>query len=141
VAEKKIGSIEFRCTPLPAMQTVTLGRRIANLFGPAIHHLIAAMQAQSKDAAASDQAALAAFGVIASNLDERFDDLVKELAEMTQIKHGGRFEDTIVDVHIEDAGTLMLAAFFAAEVNLKGFFSGPLAKALASRMPVSPKAS
>lgn len=141
MAEKKIGGIEFRCTPLPAMQTVTLGRRIANLFGPAIHHLIGAMQAQGKDENTSDQAALAAFGIIAANLDERFDALVKELAEMTQIKHEGRFEDTIVDIHIQDAGQLMLAAFFAAEVNLKGFFSGPLAKALASQIPGSRKAS
>ena len=139
MAEKKIGALEYRCTPAPAYETVRMGRRLANLFGPALPGVVQALRQEGE--ADRDAAALAAFGAMAVNLDDRFDATIKELAEMVQVKWNGGWEDVQVaqDELVQDAGTLMLIAFFALEVNFKSFFSGPLAKALANQTRASQK--
>lgn len=136
MAERKIGSLTYRAEPMPAMQTVTMGRRVANLAGPSLPALAGAMQKQGD---AQDAAALAALGTLAANLDERFDALIGELARMAQVKWNGAWDQVDPDIpeHVPDAGTLLLLAFFVLEVNFKSFFSGPLAKLLASRTPAS----
>lgn len=135
MAEKKIGALTYRATALPAMQTVTMGRRIANIVGPAMPALADALA--KSDGTNRDTAALAAFGEMAGKLDERFDGLVRELAEMAEVNWNSVWTPVSVemDEFVPDAGTLMLLAFFVLEVNFKSFFSGPLAKLLASRTP------
>lgn len=135
-AEKKIGSLTYRVDTLPAMQTITMGRRIANLFGKAIPSVAPLMEAMtSTEEGARDEAAIAAFGVIAAELDGRFDDLVRELAEMAEVQWNGQWIGVTVeqDELVQDAGSLLLIAFFALETNFRSFFSGPLAKSLARR--------
>ena len=140
MAEKKIGKLEYRVERMPAFDTVKMGRRIANLFGPALPGVVNAMRVE--EGGDRDAAALAAFGALAATLDDRFDNLIRELAEMAQVKWSGQWTEVIVDQEelVQDAATLMLIAWFVLEVNFKSFFSGPLAKALGGQIQGSPKA-
>lgn len=140
MAEKKIGDLVFRVVPMPAMQTVTMGRRIANLVGSGLPGLVGAIGAEGES---RDAIALAALGSMATNLDDRFDSLIRELAEMAQVQWQGTWHDVQVDQPelVPDAGTLLLVAFFSIEVNFRSFFSGPLAKLMASKTAASMSAS
>jgi len=141
VAEKKIGKLTYRCEQLPAMQTVRMGRRIGNVLGGSLPQLYSVFSLQ--DEADQNAAAIAAFSAMAANLDERFDDLVRELAEMCQVKWEGQWEDVNVEIeeYVQDAGTLIAIAVFALQTNFKSFFSGPLANLLGNRTPASQKTS
>lgn len=130
MAERKLGALTYRVSPLPAYHAYKLGRRIANLAGPALPGLAGALG--KADEASRDGAALAALGALSAHLDERADDLIRELAEMAQVQWQGAWHDVSVeqDELVQDVGTLLLLAFFVLEVNLKSFTSGPLAKVL-----------
>jgi hypothetical protein len=139
--ERKIGSLPYRVDRLPAFQGITLGRRIANMAGPALPALAGAL-GQTEEGA-RDAAALKALGTLATSLDEKFDDMIRELAQMAEVNWQGTW--TKVDVEqdelVQDSATLLLIAFFALEVNLKSFTSGPLAKVLGAATKGSAKAS
>jgi hypothetical protein len=141
MAERKIGNLTYRVSPLPAYQAYKLGRRIANLAGPALPALAGALS--QKEETARDGAALAALGALSIHLDEKADDLVRELAEMAEVNWQGVWTKVNVDQDelVQDVGTMMLVVFFSLESNLKSFTSGPLAKVLGAATTASQKAS
>ena len=154
MAEKKLGprNLEYRCVQGSAFQTAKMGRRLAVLLAPAMAGIIKAFRmpepqegdnekvAQQKEDA-RDAVIYQSFTQLASTLDERFDAILKELAEMVQVKWEGQWEN--VDVHqdefVQDVSTLFLIAFFALEVNFKSFLSELLAKGSAARTRASQK--
>jgi hypothetical protein len=140
MAEKKIGKLEYRVERMPAFVTVKMGRRLANLFGPALPGVVSTMRVE--DGGDRDAAALAAFGALATSLDERFEGLIRELTQMAEVKWNGQWVDVAVeqDELVQDGATLVLIAWFVLETNFRSFFSGPLAKALGGRTPASPTA-
>ena len=142
MADKKIGKLTYRVERLSAFETVKMGRRIANLFGPALPGIIEALRTRGENDEVSDGAALAAMGSLAVSLDDRFDALIKELAEMAEVQWNGSWSEVMVEQEelVQDAGTLMMIAWFVLETNFKSFFSGPLAKVLGGQTLASPKA-
>jgi hypothetical protein len=136
VAEQKIDGIEFRCVPPTDAEAVfELGLRAGVIMGPALAKLgglgsllkdVAADPKQVKAVTLSPEfieRASQALGEAMPTLDPKAATaLVKELAQMTQIKHEGRFEDTIVGVHITKPGQMLKVAIFAGGVVLRDFF-------------------